>query len=547
MAKEKFLNAIRTGELWDKIKTTFVSNSDLETAVNTIEGAIDEKAPLDSPNLIGTPTAPTPSLTSNDDTIATTSFVHNSLGNLIIITISPAIEGVIATLTHTETNSVYTGTSNSLGQISLTINEFGTYNLTFSNPNVKATKKVYIVTPGVLQTIPATYSINACYTVSIDLTNSNPATCCSYEDDAYGMTGGSTEWSNKSIFNEIRPCVVKNSIVQYYLNPNDFSKKLDGSDAVLTGEDGDVMVEFGKFAYFIETDTENNTLKVSITNNSDLVSPDSRYHYYAFTHNTEGDMDNFYLGAYKGSIDADGKLRSIYGQMPANTKTLANFKAAAQLNGEDYTITNYFQLVALQCLYLIRYCNLNGQTALGNGVVGRVYPYSEDNPSSGPVPTGGVENKGMYYGSTSNGSGTDIEAARLSHVKFAGIEDFWGNIWEWVDGLTTDANRKIITTCGESTWTTETGLTENSYGYVSKVTGTTETGFMNVEHGGSSTTYFCDYGSLYASCVLKFGAHWFNDSSAGPFCLNATNGTSAALSYVGARLSKYGNTTSSSN
>jgi len=38
----------------------------------------------------------------------------------------------------------------------------------------------------------------------------------------------------------------------------------------------------------------------------------------------------------------------------------------------------------------------------------------------------------MNYGSTSTSN---------LHVKLFGIEDFWGNIWEWVDGMTTDGTR----------------------------------------------------------------------------------------------------------
>ena len=151
--------------------------------------------------------------------------------------------------------------------------------------------------------------------------------------------------------------------------------------------------------------------------------------------------------------------------------------------------------------------------------------------------------KKMYYGSTSNsGSSSDYNTAKLGHVKFAGIEDFWGNIWEWIDGLTTDNNFNIITNWDydgnnyNNDFTTSSGLTTNSGGYVTNVAGTTESGFMNIKYGGSASTYFCDYGYLNSGRVLKFGGRWPSGSSCGPFYLYAVNTASGAYADVGARL-----------
>lgn len=48
------------------------------------------------------------------------------------------------------------------------------------------------------------------------------------------------------------------------------------------------MVEFSKFAYRIYKD-DNNKVYVSITNDTDKVAADNRYHYYAFSKEKEGD------------------------------------------------------------------------------------------------------------------------------------------------------------------------------------------------------------------------------------------------------------------
>jgi hypothetical protein len=51
--------------------------------VDGLQDALDEKAPIDSPALTGTPTAPTASSATNSTQIATTAFVQTAVGNLI--------------------------------------------------------------------------------------------------------------------------------------------------------------------------------------------------------------------------------------------------------------------------------------------------------------------------------------------------------------------------------------------------------------------------------------------------------------------------------
>lgn len=56
-----------------------------------------------------------------------------------------------------------------------------------------------------------------------------------------------------NLYNQIKGCVVNSSgVVVYYLKPTDWSQKADGTASVLTGADGNVMVEIPKF-YFRTT------------------------------------------------------------------------------------------------------------------------------------------------------------------------------------------------------------------------------------------------------------------------------------------------------
>lgn len=545
---KKFLDENGLSTLWNQIENNFISSDNIEVIINAIDTV---KADKESPEFTGIPTAPTASPKTNTTQIATTEFVNTAISDAvfaaggsakIIITVTP-IAGVTATLSNRTTGNTFTGSTDSNGVITINVNEFGVFDISYqSSGAVSSISNITVSTPGQVYQIQATYATSKTYTVEIDLSNSNPLSSVTYLDDAIGMTKGSSNWDNEIIFKDIKPCVFKDGSVVYYLDKTDCTKKVDGSTANLDGTDGDVMVEFPKFAYKIWK--SNRKMYVSITNDSSVASQND-YKYYAFSKESEGDREHFYWGAFKGSLNSGGNLQSIAGQAPASSKTIGAFKQLAQNRGSGYTITSYFQLVALQCLYLIKYGNLNGQSALGQGISGRSGTSTDAN--YGPLVTGGTTTfdagKKMYYGSTSNnGSSSDYNTAKLGHVKFAGIEDFWGNIWEWIDGLTTDNNFNIITNWDydgnnyNNDFTTSSGLTTNSWGYVTDVAGTTETGFMNVEYKGSGTTFFCDYGYLFSVRVLSFGGRWNYGSSVGPFVLFAINAASYADVSFGARL-----------
>lgn len=440
--------------------------------------------------------------------------------NIIIkLTPVPPSETPKAILTGRISGTKLEQTFNSEGIAEFTVNTLEIFSVEYTSTNgtIISESNITISIFGSTQYVLATYIPRAIYTVKIDLNNSNPETCCTYMDDAVVMAKGSGDWDNAEIFKDIKPCIFNNGQVNYYLNKLDWNRKADGTPSNLTGIDGDYMVEFPKFAYRIYKD--DNYLYVSITQNPDIIANDSRYHYYAFSRNTEGDRDYFYLGGFKGSLNSDGNLQSVSETTAAVSKTLAEFKTLANNRGNGYTITSYNQIVALQCLYLIKYGNLNGQAALGRGYVG----------SSGKIIPGRYSSPQMYYGSAEDTN---------QRIKFAGIEDFWGNIYEWVDGLTTNSSRDIITntTISGNPVTTASGLASDSYGYITNVSGTTESGFIPVKFSGSSTTYFCDNGNLYADRVLSFGGHWSGGDYAGPFRLAALQAASDSYSSVGARL-----------
>lgn len=525
----------------DSDSTTLIAMIDFILS-HTASGQEEQYAPLQSPHFTGIPTAPTAPRGTNTNQIATTAFVQEIVKPIVLALVQdlPANFNLTITLTlQDEDIDYFVVREINSGEItSIVLDYSGEYLIEYSDNRIKGKKKINVSIP-TIYTLNARYSELVVYTLIIDKLNNNPETACSYADDAANMVKGSSAWDDMPIFKHIRPCVFQNGEVKYYLNPNDFTKKYNSNEnAVLTGEDGDVMIEFSKFAYKIKT--ENNTITISITNNEEIAENDNDYTYDAFSRLTEGDLDYFYKGAFKGSLDSNGQLRSIAGTKPASNKNIGAFRTAAQLNGAHYQQSTYAQLKALQCLYLIKYGSRDGQTEVGKGVVSASASYISGYNTTDVAnitPELSTLASGMTFGTTANGT---------THMRLFGIEDFWGCIWEWVDGLTTDANRNIITSwnsfSGEdveaTSISTSSGLTANRSGYIKDVAGNNDAGFMPVNFsGGSSSTFWPDVGVLYASCVLYFGGLWSNGDWAGSFRLYAAYGASDADADIGARLS----------
>lgn len=353
--------------------------------------------------------------------------------------------------------------------------------------------------------------------VAIDLTNSNPETAVTYTDGAVGMNPGSA-WNSMPIFKDIKPCVLKNGVVQYYLNPNDLTKKADGTSADITsGNDGDVMIEIPKTGFKITT--SGNTLTIKVTDNPNDTA---NFKYYAHTRSAEGDRSKLYIGAYLG-WNSGGKLRSLSGKTPTASQTIGTFRNQAQANGAGYDIVSFYPLTLLQCLFLIKYKNRDSQTALGRGYV---------DGNSAAIATGGTNAKGIDFGETSG----------KQQMCFLNIEDMWGNLRWFIDGLFSDANRNMLTAftgfndTGSGYTNRGQGATSDIGNYMSKPQGTTETGFIAKEVSGSATTHFTDNASLNASRLPRFGGYWSNGDYAGVFCLSVDRAADISYSYYGARL-----------
>lgn len=371
------------------------------------------------------------------------------------------------------------------------------------------------------------------YSVIVDNGADGTPSAVEYADDCVGFTpmtmskGVLSEgsWADNLLLSMFRPCVIApdDHTPKYYLDKTNMSLKEDGTAATLTGADGDVMVEvdgllYGKFEHISE-----NKIKVSILNYSEQG---------CFCFNDFGGeiRPRFYRGRYKAGVTSDdaNTLRSISGVAPLVSKTRPAFRTLATARGDGYHQNNAYMLFLWQAMFLLLFKTRNSQSALGNGRTG----------TDSAMNCGWSDNYGWIWGTTANST---------DGVVFLGVEDFYGNVWEWVDGivlntltykLTRDPSLYNDTGDGFEI-SSASGLSNanNSGKYLVSVKGTNDLGFLPASTGGSSVTYFCDYFWVNDSVqVAMFGGRWDNGAIAGAFYWGLNGSASSAYAYIGSRL-----------
>lgn len=349
-------------------------------------------------------------------------------------------------------------------------------------------------------------------TVRIDLSNRDPETCITYADDALLMTVGDSAWD--AFFGHY-PVLFKDGAEVGKLLATNYAKFLDGTNADITsGDSGDIMVAFPRRG--LKITTTDNILTVSMTDDPDKDG----YEYFAHTRgNTR--KEKFYLGAYKGYV-AYSKLRSLSGKNPTISQTIGTFREQAQANGAGYENSGFYQLTYRQAMYLLKYKNLNSQKTVGMGFV-------VDGTTT--KVTGCTDDKGMDYGSAVTDGYT--------RMKLFGLEDFWGHVEEWIDGVVIDDAYHILTATtgfndGGNNYT-DCGIGTGFSSMMKAPIGNTFCGFLPRVSGAGTDTYFCDYAMLKASSVFRFGGSYTDFGYAGVFALQSLKATEK-YRYISGRL-----------
>lgn len=457
--------------------------------------------------------------------------IKNNMGwgtSLLDITATDYI-GQTLTITDADGNQIASKTVPADGKLSIPTDKSGM--ITLSVGTFQRKQKI---------TYYGTYRINfseqVIYTLRIDTSNSNPSTSCVYLDDCEGFTpaymdyvGGAFDYGSwEDAFFMPRPCMVaSDGAIDYFLDPDDYTKKADGtaSDIADTTYDGNVFSAIP--TVWIKITEESGYIYISVTNKQTTG-------YDAFAHHDHSGniMPYAFLPVYNGSL-VSSKLRSLSGQTPMVSQTATNERTYAQANGDIYDIETFSDRNLLTVLCYLIGKSLDTQTVFGMGRCN----------ASNMISTGTMNDKGLFWGATDGTSG----------VKVFGVENPWGNIYHRIVGLMASANT-IYTklTYGTEDGSSVTGYNLTASGYVSVGTmGGTNGGYISKMKAsnnalypqtasGSSSTYYCDglyYTTSGGTYMALVGGGWDGAALCGAAFANLSNAPSNADGSGGAALS----------
>ena len=382
------------------------------------------------------------------------------------------------------------------------------------------------------------------YLYGFDLTiaDSNPATRVTYPSDVensgfakavmnFGGAFSYGSWPSTPGEKFMpRPCMLRfNGTVDYYLNPNDYTKKADGttSDVANMNYGGNGMMEWPKI--YVKRWESNGVYHFRCSD----MKVDSDYECWSNYDKNNKEIPHFYTPIFFGSKDGSNRLRSISGQSNFVGNTAQTEVTYAKNNGADIWYTEVLSDRELvNDLLTMMFKSTDLQATAGYGVCS----------ASAAIAPGSMNTKGLFWGAGDKTSG----------VKVFGMENWWGNIFRRIAGwCISGGTQKVKLTRGTKDGTTVgdynfdgngyktiSGVNLTRSGYISKMK-TEPFGRFPMEANGSTTTFeadqvWADSGNGYYAYV---GGYWNNGLACGPFCANLYHGPSNANTGIGAALS----------
>ena len=349
------------------------------------------------------------------------------------------------------------------------------------------------------------------------------------------------DWANAPFLlkDRLAPCVLGfNGEVEYFLNPNNYKQKEDGtvSDVTNTALDINCFMRI-KLLYRRKKGNADGNTEVDISN--EKVNDD--YKPYGGFVKPDGTLREYiYLPIYRGSL-VNGKCRSMSGNLtPMSGQTAQNERNYCQANGTGHDMITHADRELIEDLFNLMFKNTDSQSVLGQGK-------SNGGSDVGAcLKSGTMDEKGLFYGSTSTAVG----------VKLFGMENRYASQWERVLGeVLVNGVRKVKLCQGTSDGSTVsdfnfTGegyitlselptISGTSGGYISKEQTVDDIGTFPIVISGSSTTNECDgmwYNNSGTMVAIRGGASNFG-ALCGVFCSHLNNPASTAYWYIGSSVS----------
>lgn len=355
------------------------------------------------------------------------------------------------------------------------------------------------------------------------------------------LTGGNRNVI-ESLRSKFKRCIAKpygdDAALISYLNETNSNKWPDGTDATYeTVRKESLMVHFPK--YYHKT----------IERSPGIWR----------TYISEQQIDNDYieepellLGTFEGIISDEngGALTSTGSSISTASKTIAQFVAAAKVNGSMYGIGDYRSHATIARMFCAYYKTTNISTS--NSAI----PCSGGTKRYNYGWTGGTKALGNRDGKAA----VNNDAGYYS-TNFLGLEDCYYSKWEFVQGINILKGKYVVYDGGsfpdkdvaelEAAGATNIRVvgyepnpaaTEGYNGWIKTVAQGKYGDVLPTSNGGSETTYYSDYSWFNPTAnriFLRSGAS-DNGSLCGVFLANANDASSNSWTGIGARLAFYG-------
>lgn len=354
------------------------------------------------------------------------------------------------------------------------------------------------------------------------------------------------------------------------------------------GSNGQVMVYQPKFYYLVcpvEYDPIDTGVGYHLRKANYYVceKPRAGFRLHPAFYDASGKEIDYYLTAtYEGSLydtsaaayllqdeqlmsSAEDKFSSIAGARPASGSsqnlTRTEIEKMAQNRGTNWHGDLIKPVSAEQLLMIIELGIMNTQTGVGQGVVGLPYTTGDDTTSSYAAATGSTAALGNGTGRAEKtttyegGSAKEYTVDSKTSVCWRGKENFWGNIWKFVYGISIWGNGKM--NGGQPYICSDFNFAENKNsgnyepagftvapkeGYISAMGYSTKFDWLFIasETLGNSSLPVGDYTYLTQNLngyrIAQLGGSWDGWSSAGAFCWDLYYGVGNRSRSIGGRL-----------
>ena len=346
--------------------------------------------------------------------------------------------------------------------------------------------------------------------IKIDQTISDPATMISGD-----VNGEHIQMIRNNSHRYLGKYTADGTMTVCQLDDNDSNKYTDGTASVLTGEEGDVFMKMPNF-YYRSVEESADVWKIGFYCGNE--APNSKW--------IKWDT-NALIGVYE-AYSVDSRVYSRSGVQSSGNISQRYFKEYAQSRGTGFQIVDWQMHCVMAILFYAQYGHTNCQdkVGLGTAVYSKICGQTNSN--------GMNDTKGSSPVSGLNDAGADGDS---QSINFWGLENWWGNKYEWIGNVVVDALEWKITE-PDGTVRTPGKMKGSTSQYTAKMMFGNNCDLIPIAAGGSETTGFCDgigCETYSSGCVAMRSCHYSWKESGVAFVDTRQDSLSLSSSY-GSRL-----------